>query len=98
MPTRLAYALAEHWASCRRHPPAAVHREDIAEQLQTHLSHGASADYLRALCFYMAVERPAWYDLSLAAGMSDAPQPEPTAAPGRRHHRCPCRGPLTTAA
>jgi hypothetical protein len=97
MPTRLAHAIAAHWATCRRHPPAAVHRQDIADQAQAHLAHGADPDYLRRLAFYMAVEQPSFYDLSLAMTMSGAPQPEPTAAPGRTH-RCPCRGTLTTAA
>lgn len=97
MPTRLAYALAEHWSTCRRHPPAAVHRQDVADQLQTHLAHGADPEYLRRLCWWMAVEQPGWFDLSLAMTMSGAPQPDPTSAPGRPH-RCPCRGALATAA
>jgi hypothetical protein len=96
MPTATAYAIARHWSDCRKHRPAPVHLEDVAEQAQHHLGHGADPDYLRRLAYYMAVEQPTFYDLSLAATMSGAPQPEPTAAPGR-HHRCPCRGVLAAA-
>lgn len=95
MPTATAYSIARHWSQCRKHPPARVHLEDVAEQAQQHLAHGASVDYLRSLAYYLAVEQPGWYDLSLAMTMSGAPQPEPSAAPGRR--RCPCRGALTAA-
>src|SRR5688572_696615 len=97
MPTAAAYSIARHWSDCRKHRPAPVHLEDIADQVQAHLAHGATVDYLRALAHYMAVHRPGWYDLSLAAGMSDAPQPEPTAAPGPTRTRCPCRGVLAAA-
>ncbi|MGV9227600.1 hypothetical protein ACWDPF_33590 [Streptomyces albogriseolus] len=96
MPTRLAYALAEHWASSRKHPPPPAHRQDIADQLQQHLNHGADPDYLRRLAWWMAAEHPDWFDLSLAMTMSSAPQPNPTGAPGRPH-RCPCRGALAAA-
>lgn len=91
-----AYAIAEHWASSRRHPPPRVLREDIADQVQQHLNHGADPDYLRRLAWWMAVEQPSWQDLSLAASMSGAPQPEPSSAPGRPH-RCPCRKALAAA-
>jgi hypothetical protein len=90
-----ARAIASHWASCRKHPAPAVLREDIAEQAQSHLNHGADPDYLRRIAWWMATERPAWFDLSLAMQMSSAPQPEPTTAPGARTHRCPCRAALT---
>lgn len=96
MPTRTAYAIAAHWADCRKHRPPAVLREDIAEQIQQHLNHGADPDYLRRISWWMATERPAWFDLSLAMGMSAAPQPEATTAPGRAH-RCRCRGQLVGA-
>lgn len=97
MPTsRTAYAIAAHWAACRKHPPPAAHRQDIAEQAQAHLAHGADPDYLRRLAWWMAVEQPGWFDLSLAMTMSGAPQPEATTAPGRAH-RCPCRGILAAA-
>lgn len=97
MPTRLAYAIAQHWARSRKHPPPAVLREDIAQQVQRHLDHGASADYLRRICWWMAVEQPAWFDLDLAMRMSGAPQPEQTAAPTTRQPRCPCRAQLAAA-
>ncbi|QLJ06701.1 hypothetical protein HZZ00_37355 (plasmid) [Streptomyces sp. NEAU-sy36] len=93
--SRTAYAIAAHWAACRKHPPARAHREDLAEQVQTHLSHGADPEYLRRITWWMATEQPTWFDLSLAMQMSGAPQPEPTTAPGR--HRCPCRGALAAA-
>lgn len=90
--TRTAYVIAEHWAACRKHPPARAHREDIAEQAQSHLAHGADPDYLRRIAWWMATEHPSWFDLSLAMQMSGAPKPTPTTAPGSR--RCPCRGVL----
>lgn len=97
MPTsRTAYAIAAHWASSRRHPPPAAHREDVAEQAQSHLAHGADPDYLRRIGWWMATEQPTWFDLSLAMTMSGAPQPDPTAAPGGRV-RCPCRRALAAA-
>ncbi|MGQ4397920.1 hypothetical protein ACN6K5_000922 [Streptomyces violaceoruber] len=92
MPTTTAWSIGRHWASCRRHRPPAVLLEDVADQAQQHLAHGATPDYLRAVAYFMAVEHPGWYDLSLAMSMRGAPQPEPSAAPGRR--RCPCRGVL----
>jgi hypothetical protein len=95
MPTAAAHSIARHWSECRKHRPPAVLREDVAEQAQQHLAHGATVDYLMRLAFYMAVEQPTFYDLSLAMTMRDAPQPEPSAAPGRR--RCRCRGVLTPA-
>lgn len=97
MPTPTAYAIASHWSSSRRHPPPRVLREDIAEQAQTHLTHGADPDYLRRVAWWMATEQPGWFDLSLAMQMGSAPQPEQTAAPGSPH-RCPCRGALVAAA
>jgi hypothetical protein len=97
MTTAHAYSIAAHWAASRKHPPPAAHRQDIAEQAQSHLTHGADPDYLRRLAWWMATEHPTWFDLSLAMTMSGAPQPAPTAAPGA-HHRCPCRGALAAAA
>lgn len=91
-PTRTAYAIASHWARCRKYPPARTHREDIADQVQDHLDHGADFEYLRRISWWMAVEQPSWFDLELAMRMSGAPQPDPTTAPGAR--RCPCRGTL----
>lgn len=92
-----AYRVADHWAASRKHRPPAVLRQDIAEQAQSHLTHGASPDYLRRIAWWMATEHPAWFDLSLAMQMSGAPQPEPSTAPGPRAHRCPCRAVLTAA-
>ncbi len=97
MPTPPAYAIAEHWAACRKHPPARAHREDVAEQVQTHLNHGADSDYLRRLVWWMATEQPGWFDLSLAMTMSGAPQPDPSSAPTAGVRRCPCRGVLAAA-
>lgn len=96
MPSPHAYAIAAHWASSRRHPPPTAHREDIAEQAQSHLAHGADPDYLRRIAWWMATEHPSWFDLSLAMAMSGAPQPEPSTAPGAVR-RCPCRGVLALA-
>jgi hypothetical protein len=97
MPTsRTAYAIAAHWAASRKHRPALVLREDIAEQVQSHLNHGADPDYLRSVAWWMATEQPAWFDLSLAMQMAGAPQPEQTAAPGG-FRRCRCRGVLAAA-
>lgn len=94
MPTsRTAYAIAADWAAGRKNRPPLVLREDIAEQVQTHLTHGADPEYLRRLAYWMAVHQPSWFDLSLAMRMSAAPQPEPSTAPGRPP-RCPCRGVL----
>lgn len=92
-----AYEVAEHWATCRKSRPARVFREDIAEQAQSHLSHGADPGYLRSIAWWMATERPTWFDLSLAMEMSEAPRPPATTAPGPRGHRCPCRAVLATA-
>jgi hypothetical protein len=98
MPTsRTAYAIAAHWASSRKHPPPRVLREDIAQQVQSHLTHGADPDYLRRVCWWMATEQPTWFDLDLAMRMSGAPQPERTAAPTTRQVRCPCRAQLAAA-
>jgi hypothetical protein len=91
-----AYRVAEHWASCRKTRPAAVFRQDIAEQAQSHLSHGADPDYLRRIAWWMATEQPGWFDLSLAMRMAAAPQPSRTTAPNSRAHRCPCRAQLAT--
>jgi hypothetical protein len=91
-----ARAIAAHWADCRKHRPAPVLRQDIAEQAQSHLSHGADPDYLRRIAWWMATERPSWFELSLAMQMSDAPKPAPTTAPGGTR-RCPCRGALAAA-
>ena len=91
-----ARAIAAHWAGSRKHPAAPVLRQDIAEQAQCHLTHGADPDYLRRIAWWMATEHPAWFDLSLAMQMSGAPQPEPSTAPGP-HRRCPCRGILAAA-
>lgn len=96
MPSAHAYAIAAHWASSRRHPPPAAHREDIAEQAQSHLAHGADPEYLRRVAAWMGTEQPGWFDLSLAMTMSGAPQPEPSTAPGLIR-RCPCRGVLAPA-
>lgn len=90
-----AYAIASQWAAYRKHRPPAAHREDIAEQVQSHLNHGADPIYLQRIAWWMAVEQPTWFDLSLAMTMSGAPQPDPTTAPGTR--RCPCRGVLAAA-
>ena len=88
-----AYYVAGRWADSRKHPATRAHREDIAEQAQSHLNHGAEPMYLACLAGWMAVYQPTWFDLSLAMRMSGAPQPEPTAAPGPRMNRqCPCRG------
>lgn len=94
-PTRTAYAIASCWAKSRKYPPPAAHRHDIAEQAQSHLTHGADFEYLRSIAWWMAVEQPTWFDLTLAMRMSGAPQPDPTTAPGSR--RCPCRGVLAAA-
>lgn len=91
--SRTAHAIAAHWASCRKHSPPAVLRQDVAEQAHSHLAHGADPDYLRRIAWWMATEQPTWFDLSLAMTMSGAPQPDPTAAPGSLR-RCPCRGAL----
>jgi hypothetical protein len=95
--TPAARAIAEHWSSCRKHPAARVFRQDIAEQAQSHLNHGADPSYLRSLAWWMAVEQPGWFDLSLAMQMASAPQPQPTAAPGNRPRRCPCTAQLAAA-
>jgi len=95
--TPAAHSIASHWSNSRKHPAAAVFRRDIAEQAQNHLNHGADPDYLRRIAWWMAVEQPTWFDLSLAMEMSGAPKPEPTTAPGRPV-RCPCRAPLAVAA
>ncbi|MGW8703183.1 hypothetical protein ACWGOK_40820 [Streptomyces eurythermus] len=93
-----AQRVASHWADCRKHSAPPVLRQDIAEQAQSHLTHGADEDYLRRIAWWMATERPSWFDLSLAMTMSDAPQPAPSTAPaGGRTHRCPCRAALTAA-
>lgn len=98
MPTsNAAYSIASHWAASRKHPPPRVLRQDIAEQAQSHLNHGADPDYLRRLAWWMATEQPTWFDMSLAMPMSGAPQPDPSTAPGPGR-RCPCRGVLATAA
>lgn len=89
-----ARQVARHWSECRKHPASSVHRQDIAEQAQNHLSHGADPDYLRRIAWWMATEQPAWFDLSLAMEMSSAPKPDPSTAPGRPF-RCPCRAALT---
>jgi hypothetical protein len=93
-----AYSVAEHWAASRKHRPAPLFRQDIAEQAQSHLAHGADPGYLRRVAWWMAVEQPGWFDLSLAMEMSGAPQPDPTTAPGLGRHRCPCRAVLAAAA
>lgn len=100
MPTsRTAYGIAAHWAASRKHPPAYAHRQDVADQAQSHLAHGADPEYLRRVAWWMAVEQPTWFDLSLAMAMSAAPQPDRSAAPpAGRVPRCPCRGALTAAA
>jgi len=90
-----ARAIARHWSNSRKHPAPAVLRDDIAEQAQSHLDHGADPDYLRRIAWWMAAEQPGWFDLSLAMQMSGAPQPDPTTAPGPAR-RCPCRGVLAT--
>lgn len=95
--TSTAYAIAGHWAASRKHPPARVMREDVAEQVQSHLNHGADPEYLRRIVWWMATEQPAWFDLSLAMEMSAAPQPDPTTAPGPGW-RCRCRGVLSPTA
>lgn len=97
MTTRTAYVIAAHWDGCRKHRAPAVLREDIAEQVQRHLGHGADPDYLRRICWWMATERPAWFDLELAMSMSAAPQPDPSTAPVGRNHRCRCRAVLAAA-
>jgi hypothetical protein len=71
-------------------------KQDIAEQAQSHLSHGADPDYLRRIAWWMATEQPTWFDLSLAMQMSGAPQPLASVSPGPRGRRCPCRAVLTT--
>jgi hypothetical protein len=96
MPTAHAYSIAAHWAASRKHPPPAAHRQDIADQAQSHLTHGADPDYLRRIAWWMATEHPDWFDLSLAMQMSGAPRPEPTTAPGAVP-RCPCRAALAPA-
>jgi hypothetical protein len=95
--SRTAYGIAAHWSASRKHPAPAVLRQDIAEQAQSHLDHGADPEYLRYLVAWMATEQPAWFDLSLAMQMSGAPQPQRTAAPGSMR-RCRCRGVLAAAA
>jgi hypothetical protein len=97
MPSPTAYRIASHWAECRKHRPPRVLREDIAEQAQSHLNHGADPEYLRRLAWWMATEQPGWFDLSLAMPMSGAPKPPPSTAPGGPR-RCPCRGALAAAA
>lgn len=94
--TPAAYGIAGHWADSRKHPPPRVMRQDVAEQAQSHLNHGADPDYLRRIAWWMATEQPGWYDLSLAMQMSGAPQPDPTTAPGGIR-RCHCRGVLSAA-
>lgn len=96
MPSPAAYTVASHWATSRKHPPPRVLREDIAEQAQCHLNHGADPTYLRRLAWWMATEQPGWFDMSLAMGMSSAPQPDATTAPGPGR-RCRCCGVLATA-
>jgi hypothetical protein len=95
--TPVAHSIASHWSTSRKHPAAAVFRQDIAEQVQSHLNHGADPDYLRRIAWWMAVEHPGWFDLALAMEMSGAPKPDPTTAPGRPG-RCPCRAALTVTA
>jgi len=97
MPSNEARAIAAHWSASRKHPAAPVLRNDVAEQAQSHLNHGADPDYLRRIAWWMAVEQPGWFDLSLAMQMSGAPQPPATAAPGPGT-RCYCRAVMGTAA
>ena len=92
-----AYQVATRWSDFRKHPAPPAHRQDIAEQAQSHLTHGADVDYLIRVAWWMAVQQPTWFDLSLAMRMSDAPKPAASAAPGPRAHRCPCRAVLAAA-
>lgn len=94
-----ARSIASSWNGYRLNPASAVMREDIAEQAQSHLNHGADAEHLRRLAAWMAVNHSGWFDLSLAMVMTDAPKPPPSTAPGPRTARrpCPCRAQLTAA-
>ncbi|MGY3341225.1 hypothetical protein ACVW0K_007418 [Streptomyces filamentosus] len=95
-----ARRIASAWQGIRLNKAPVVLRDDIADQVQSHLNHGADPDYLYRLATWTAVNKPSWFDLSLAMRMTDAPQPPPSTAPGPPtvHRRCPCRAELPALA
>lgn len=93
-----AARIATQWSGYRKHPAPAALRQDIAEQVQSHLNHGAEPQHLTRVAWWMAVNQPGWFDLSLAMQMSSAPKPRADSSPGPRANRsCACRSALVPA-